>query len=205
MDIHCLPSALQLLTAQQSPSTQQSPFTQRSLSALQLLTAQQSPFTQQSPSAQQLLTAHQLPNQNQQDLIVYTDDFMFELFENRWKSSNEVMNCEVRLVPAVEWRGVLTVNRSTLRRLKICGVKADLLIAILDFLRSGPLIQLEIDTLELLPTNRFSLNNVFNSLRVLSIDSVRVVNEFELEIGSPTFAFNAPNLTTVYLGECRGI
>ena len=139
---------------------------------------------------------------NDQDLV-FCASSEYLTFDNRWKSTNDVVDCEIADQECLQ--NCKVINRSTLRRLKICGINESLFTGILDLLKGGPLVQLEIDTMELSRTSKFSMENVFDSLRVLSIDSVRLVNGSGRKIGSPTFAFNAPNLTTVYLGECRGI
>ena len=70
-------------------------------------------------------------------------------FENRWKSSNDLVNCQILPASTDFESDILKVNTNTLLRLKLVGLQLDYLTSLLDHLRYGSLVQLEIDTFEI--------------------------------------------------------
>ena len=148
---------------------------------------------------------------NCNDLVIYSSELSFVRFGNRWKSSNDLVSCELLMTSMFD-RDVLRVNKSTLRRLKTVGLELDYVTRLLHHLRNGSLTQLEIKNFGVKRTSVFDRENVFPSLTVLSISSVKIRESEEeaveaVEAGEPVkpvepvYAFNAPKLTTVYLGE----
>ena len=146
-------------------------------------------------------------NQNSGDLVVYSSKLLFIMFDNRWYSSNELVDCQLQLTNTIDdphsKKVYPNVNKWALQRLKLCQIEIGLFLRLMHHLKNGPLIQLDIDSLKISLISVFDMDNVFKYLRVLSIGSVEVEDDFGLPAhkDGTHFTFNAPNLTTVHLGK----
>lgn len=133
------------------------------------------------------------------DLIISSS---FE-FENRWAFTDEIVDYD-----AIErWSDRrLQMNNSNLKRIKLYGLSAKSITGLLRNLceneNRSQLEHLEIDKLEIVQGNKFHPDHVFNDLKVLSINSTKIVDDRGEEAPGclGVLAFNAPSLSTVYLG-----
>lgn len=138
--------------------------------------------------------------ENKWDLILMPKNHYY-LFENRWRWFNEV----------IDYRGVqywdsaaFDLYPQSLERVKICGLQNELSPkAQADLLRclgQTAVRQLEIDTLELLENATIDL--IFDSLRLLSIDAIRTITNAGQESKEMALIrLVAPELETLCLGE----
>ena len=124
-------------------------------------------------------------------------------FNNRWRLENDVIDCNaVRTWTEPEQFTSIKLNWPHLKRIKIFGLPRHQMTHLLNKLNTHSSVgQLEIDTLELHKgvTSRYT----FNSLDLLSIDSVRVIDisGHEMPSSFSSLEINAKELNTVYLGE----
>lgn len=133
------------------------------------------------------------------DLVISSS---FE-FENRWAFTEEIVDYGT-VERLSESR--LQANNSNLKRVKLCGLPAKYLICFLLNLSESEnrsqLEHLEIDRLDVPQGSKFSDDLVFDDLKVLWINSIKVYacKEEANDVQSVVLTFKVPSLSTVYLG-----
>lgn len=138
---------------------------------------------------------------NQSDVVIVRYDLCS--FNNRWRLENDVIDYNaIRFWSNAQEFATIRLNWSSVKRLKIYGLARHQATELLTKLNSlTSVAQLEIDRLELYMgvTSRYT----FDSLDLLSIDSVRVIdiNGGEKPDAFAMLEINAKELNTVYLGE----
>lgn len=146
-------------------------------------------------------TDSQPTQKNRRDVILMTKKHY--LFENRWKWSDDVVDYDT--VQFWDCRP-FDLDLHELKRIKIYGLQYEIppnvQANLLRLLSSRTALwMLEMDCLELLKNSKINLT--FKSLRLLSINAIRIVTDDGLEaLGeSAVVRLDAPNLRTVFLGE----
>ena len=139
---------------------------------------------------------------NDRDLVLVTKNYY--LFENRWKYVNQLIDYQI-----VQYWDIarFDVNVQSLRKIKIYGLQNELSSKaqtdLLTILATCTAVNhMEIDALDLIEHSVTDLR--FKSLRLLSIDAIRVVTKFGNEAPGEKTALRllAPELETFYSGRC---
>ena len=125
-------------------------------------------------------------------------------FENRWKSTNDLVDYEVVERPST---ARLECKNWHIKRLKIADVPRIEKLYLLQNLENSGLVQLEIDRLELVQMRAADeeIEFRFDNLEVLSIASIVTVDEHEKElpgVRTPVKIY-AILLKEVHLGKLR--
>ena len=128
------------------------------------------------------------------------------LFENRWKLENDEIDSSTVRYWKDEESLLTKLNWTCLKRVKVYQLPRHEMTFFLSNLSKLSSVQhLEIDKLDLY---RNSVSNYpFSSLKLLSIDAVRVVDIAGHEVAYEwaKLEITADQLNTVYLGKCRNI
>lgn len=145
--------------------------------------------------------------QNEIELVLLRNSYLS--FMNKWKQSNLLVDYHtIRLAcwherwPVIRRMALTERERLSLKKIKICGPLPRVLMTnFLDNIGLLPSVdQLEIDELELSLTS--APMRTFNSLKLFSVDSIRVVDLAGNVMPPQRFlTINAPNLWCVNLGK----